>query len=395
MRNLADTLYAQKAIETVNRGQIAFCKFLSANDTGLTGGHQSGIYITKSARTIIFDEPGVKGKNKKSPLVKIHWQDRFTTDSVFTYYGTGTRNEYRITKFGRGFEFLQKEHTGDLFVFVKLDQEEYAAYVLSTEDEIETFLNAFALSPADTGGLIQKISCSSEEMINREMDCFINSLATDFPSSDIMSATSRKIYHHVYNYIENITKNPDKQIVEWINMEYQLFRRIEENRYAGMIKAGFSSVDEFISVANQALNRRKSRAGKSLEHHLAAIFDGNKIPYAAQAKSEGNKKPDFLFPSHDAYHNKDYPESKLIFLGAKTTCKDRWRQIINEANRISKKHLFTLQQGVSPQQMAEMTEENVILVVPKPYIKAYPPEYQESIMPLHKFIEYIKEKTAG
>lgn len=39
--------YSQQAINAVNKGDKAFCKFLSANDTGLTGGHQSGIYIAK------------------------------------------------------------------------------------------------------------------------------------------------------------------------------------------------------------------------------------------------------------------------------------------------------------------------------------------------------------
>jgi type II restriction enzyme len=40
---------AQKAIDAVLRGTLAFCKFLSANDTGETGGHQSGIYIPKTS----------------------------------------------------------------------------------------------------------------------------------------------------------------------------------------------------------------------------------------------------------------------------------------------------------------------------------------------------------
>ena len=62
-------------------------------------------------------------------------------------------------------------------------------------------------------------------------------------------------------------------------------------------------MDEFVRVANVVLNRRKSRAGKSLEHHLSAIFDGNGIEYSSQAVTEGNKKPDFLFPSQEAYHD--------------------------------------------------------------------------------------------
>lgn len=39
--------YAIQAIQAVLSGQRAYCKFLAANDTGLTGGHQAGIYISK------------------------------------------------------------------------------------------------------------------------------------------------------------------------------------------------------------------------------------------------------------------------------------------------------------------------------------------------------------
>ena len=141
------------------------------------------------------------------------------------------------------------------------------------------------------------------------------------------------------------------------------------------------------------LNRRKSRAGKSLEHHLAAIFDGNRIQYSAQAVTEGNKKPDFIFPSGEAYHNQNFDVKKLVTLAAKTTCKDRWRQVLNEANRMkeSPKYLCTLQQGISRAQMDEMQDENVILVVPKPYISSYPRDRQDRIWTLARFVKYIQE----
>lgn len=65
-----------------------------------------------------------------------------------------------------------------------------------------------------------------------------------------------------------------------------------------------------------------------------------------------------------------YPVEQLISLAAKTTCKDRWRQIINEADRLRDrtKFLCTLQQGISTAQLDEMQEERVILVVPRPFI---------------------------
>ncbi len=49
-------------------------------------------------------------------------------------------------------------------------------------------------------------------------------------------------------------------------------------------------------------------------------------------------------------------------LAVKTTCKDRWRQILNEAQRIKPKHLLTLQEGVSHRQFDEMQEsKNLVL----------------------------------
>lgn len=57
--------YAIQAIQAVLSSQNAYCKFLAANDTGLTGGHQAGIYISKPSIPILFDEPGIKGTNKE------------------------------------------------------------------------------------------------------------------------------------------------------------------------------------------------------------------------------------------------------------------------------------------------------------------------------------------
>lgn len=60
--------YAIQAIQSVLNSQLAYCKFLSANDTGLTGGHQAGIYISKPSIPILFDEPGKKVITRKNGL---------------------------------------------------------------------------------------------------------------------------------------------------------------------------------------------------------------------------------------------------------------------------------------------------------------------------------------
>lgn len=384
--------YVANAIQAVLNSQKSYCKFLSANDTGLTGGHQAGIYISKPSVSILFNERGIKGTNKEK-WVKVRWQDDVETTSRFIYYGKGTRNEYRITNFGRDFPFLRPEYTGALFIFTKQGEEDYQAYILNTEDDINQFLDAFCIGPTETNNLIDTTQLQTETREQIAIHEFIAHLTVDFPLSEEMSAAARNIQNSIYNHLEYIQINPDRKIIDWTNTEYALFRAIEHARYGDIIAKGFQSVDSFISMANMALNRRKSRAGKSLEHHLAAIFDGNNIKYSSQAVTEGNKKPDFIFPSQEAYHDLTFPTENLITLAAKTTCKDRWRQVINEADRLrnKSKYLCTLQQGISPAQMDEMQSENIILVVPKPYISSYPADRQDRIWTVTKFVSYICE----
>lgn len=387
----------QMAINSVSYGKKAFCKFLSANDTGETGGHQAGIYISKPAIPILFDKPCERGYNCER-WVKIHWFNYKDTDTRFIYYGSKTRNEYRITNFGKGFPFLKPEYTGALFVLVqsKESDEDYEAFVLNTEDGINQFLENFNMAPTETNNLITTGNVDLDLQEKKEIYSFISYLKADFPSSEIMSSKARDIQNVVYNHLEYIISNPDQKLLDWTSMEYKLFRALEHVRYGEAIRNGFENVEDFITLANQVLNRRKSRAGKSLEHHLSAIFDGNAVSYTAQAVTEGRKKPDFIFPSEAAYHDTSFSVEKIISLAAKTTCKDRWRQVLNEADRLRDKNKFlcTMQQGITSAQMDEMQSEKVILVVPKPYIKTYPRDKQDRIWTIKRFIEYVKEKEA-
>ena len=156
----------------------------------------------------------------------------------------------------------------------------------------------------------------------------------------------------------------------------------------------FDDCQSLIDFSNKILNRRKSRAGKSLEHHLSAIFENEDLIFEEQAVTEEKKKPDFLFPNSECYHNFEFPAEDLTVLGAKTTCKDRWRQVTTEADRVDEKYLFTLQPGISRNQLKEMAAEKVLLVVPESHIKTFPEEYQGSIGTLSTFINMVKEKQS-
>lgn len=385
-----DNEYAFQAIQSVLSSSQAYCKFISANDSGATGGHQSGILISRSAEEMLFSEK-LADHNILKRAVHIKWQGDFTTESSFTYYRS--KGEFRITRFGRDFPFLVPAQTGALFVLTRQDADDYSAFFLDTDDEIDTFLNAFCMSPTETNRLIDPHRIVPETREQMAIQEFIANLDVDFPTSGAMSEAARMIQHQIFNHAEEVRTNPDKKIIAWTNTEFALFRALEDARYGNRVREGFPSVDEFVDMANMVMNRRKSRAGKSFENQLSAIFDGNDITYTAQAITEGNKRPDFLFPSADAYHDATYPVDRLVSLAAKTTCKDRWRQVINEANRLRNrpKFLCTLQQGISPAQMDEMQEENVTLVVPRSFIGYYPADRRDRIWTVAKFVQYIRE----
>jgi type II restriction enzyme len=381
----------QKTIEAAQNAEVAFSKFITANDTGTTGGHQSGYHLHKNSWPLFFDKPGEKGTNSDS-FVTIRWQDDFETSSRFTYYGVGTRNEYRLTRFGRGFPYLSDDNVGDLLVICKKTSKYYEAFVLQKDEDIEDFFAAMNISANATNSIIpKKHVLSPEDNLEQCFQKFIKSLIIDFPPTQVLSTNARLCYNKAHNIdTKSILKDPDLRLVNWLDAEFLLFKAIENDRYSARLKSLFSSVEELVETANSILNRRKSRAGKSLEHQLAEIFNQFRLSYEEQVITEDNKKPDFLFPSREAYINPKFDEGKLCVLGSKTTCKDRWRQVLNEADRIKVKHLFTLQQGISSNQLKEMIKYDVQLVVPKRNITSFPTLFRERLWTLEGFVRFVE-----
>jgi type II restriction enzyme len=207
-----------------------------------------------------------------------------------------------------------------------------------------------------------------------------------------ISTAAREIFFRANEVHRDRSPDFDKELLHWLDTEYELFRAIEVKLYGERVNEPFKSIDELIEFANELLNRRKSRAGRSLENHLHEVFSLNGLSFSHPCRTEGNKLPDFIFPGRIEYLDGEYASDKLVFLGAKTTCKDRWRQILNEADRIPVKHLFTLQQGISKNQLEEMRQHHVVLVVPRVHITSFPKDHRPQIMTLMNFIAYVKAR---
>lgn len=188
--------------------------------------------------------------------------------------------------------------------------------------------------------------------------------------------------------------SPDRRLLRRRDCEYELFRSVEEAVELPIIREGFETVEQFVARAQSVLQRRKSRSGRSLELHLKAIFEEEGLRegrnFVHQPETEPGCKPDFLFPDAESYKDAGFPLARLRMLAVKTTCRDRWRQVLNEAGRINDKHLFTLQEGVSEGQFREMSGAGVHLVVPEPLISAYPQTVRPHLQTLESFIGDIR-----
>ena len=79
-------------------------------------------------------------------------------------------------------------------------------------------------------------------------------------------------------------------------------------------------------------------------------------------------------------------------LGAKSTCKDRWRQVLAEADRIEKKHLLTLEAAISTYQTDEMADKNLQLVIPKSIHKTYSEKQQTWLYSVSDLLSELRSK---
>lgn len=161
---------------------------------------------------------------------------------------------------------------------------------------------------------------------------------------------------------------------------------------AGFLVENVVDVDGFVKYSLRVQNRRKSRAGQALEHHLEEVFRVFALKYDRQAVTEHKAKPDFLFPGAGEYHDKKFPVSGLSMLGVKSTCKDRWRQVLSEAARIPDKHLLTLQGSISENQTDEMRANRLQLVLPSGLHCTYTDAQQTWLMNVREFIEQIRKQ---
>ncbi|SDL76586.1 EcoRII C terminal [Arthrobacter sp. ok362] len=397
-------------------------KQLSTVDISPTRSRQSEIGGTEGFRAM-FGTPREKTSYQGR---YVYLDDNFVVapeiiDAPVTWYDPRRKNstrpaEYRLLYRAKARPIISRVEPGDaLFVARRDEHTIYMIFAKSGSTMLRQLEWMFGLTvqPGLTLGLQSDSQpelepVSVEELLGLldiEVDLSDESLLRRIPKSFLSDkwptgAEMAKLARSRVGRVDMVGE-PDAALMSWVQMEARLFQTLEKHRISEEIGAGFTSangdvdIDAFLKLSLSVQNRRKSRAGGSLELHIEEILKGNGIQYTRQSITEGRKKPDFIFPSQAAYRDESFPASRLTMLGSKRTLKDRWRQVLNEAHRIENKHLLTLQPGISEGQTAEMINENLQLVIPEVlHGQGFSDSQRQWLMTVSDFISEVRQRQA-
>jgi len=237
--------------------------------------------------------------------------------------------------------------------------------------------------------ILESIGVVVEPAEETWLDVMLSRFGGGFPKTLDFSGFARETISGI-----DPREDPDAALMAWMEREEILFRTLERYLIGERLSQGFGreDIDGFMSFSLSVQNRRKSRVGLALENHLAHIFGSLGIRCSRAAVTERRSKPDFLFPGAAEYRDPGFDPLWLTMLGVKSTCKDRWRQILPEADRISPKHLLTLETGISEHQTAEMRSQGVQLVLPRALHETYSPAQRDWLQDLRGFTGLVLDR---
>lgn len=334
-----------------------------------------------------------------------------TSDGFLSWYDARenhpTRSEYRLYFSGNDVTRLAKE--GDVIVFAR--RPDGTTFVILTDpsgtvwnqlawlfglgrDAGPAFEFADTTNATESGFagrfILSELGIEEEPPGDQWLDQILARFGNRFPPTADFSAFARETLPGLAS-----PDDPDQVLLLRMEREEVLFRELERHIIADRLAAGFTKdgaidTDQFIAFSLSVQNRRKSRAGYAFAHHVEAALTEGSIRYKREATTEKRNAADFLFPGESAYHDPDFPDTQLKMLAVKTTCKDRWRQVLSEADRIQTKHLLTLEPAISLAQTDEMQSHSLQLVLPAPLHATFRQQQRGWLMRFSTFLESVR-----
>lgn len=209
------------------------------------------------------------------------------------------------------------------------------------------------------------------------------------PDNAILCSNAAEIVLSSYN-ADNIKKNFSVLVNAMQNEIYDQYLIAQKSAGQKVIDDSiyqtggidFESLNSFFMSIFQS---RKSRAGKAFEYIIREMFLRLSYPFAEQVNVNG-ATPDFIMPSEEYFRKR--PLDTIIFT-AKRTLRERWRQVVTEADQGYSFFLATIDTKIAPNQLKQAAEHKIYIVVPQ-NIKNENAHYQDAynVLSFEEFFEH-------
>ncbi len=384
----------------ISRSSALFIKKLSRNDRSWADDprkHQWGFYIPQQIRQSGFF-PQLENLNLKKPHI-------FSTQFMTFWPATGEFKNSALRHFSnKGSEMhltrvpkdeftqltpasliiggkLKVPHCDAHFWFIVVDSSSESAELLETTFDLKADFHFGIFDPAS----LQRPTDEIEELI-KEIDGHLRAgtlaqyirTVHALPKPEVFASQAQQSYldrERLSKLDPYEIERPGDAIMEISrDIEFKLYKSAELRHRAaevvsivasggsdivsGIIR-GFPQLDATFLSASQ---HRKSRAGRSFEQHIARLLRDGGIAFEEQVVT-GGRRPDFILPSLRAMRNKQLAEGTLV-LSAKTTLRERWKQIVLEKFSCDL-FLATVDDRVSSEAIDDMKRQHIGLVVPE------------------------------
>lgn len=392
----------------ISKSARLFIKKLSRNDCvwadGAKYGHQNGVYIPREIRETDFF-PALTNINFAKPHIfetpfRTVWPITGEVKQSNLKHYSNKGPEMHFTGVPRGyFSELTPASLliGGTLARQYLDCSHWFMIVDSASDEAELLESMFDLNTDFHFGLFKpenvlKIPQDEAEQLIDELSKNLNAgnLAGFIASVSTLPAPALLAFQAQQEYLSEqgyqkldpyVIENPGDAIMKISrDIEYKLYKRAElRHRAAEVVRIiternvdivtavvrGFPELDATFLSASQ---HRKSRAGRSFEQHIGQLLIDGNISFEAQAVT-GGRRPDFIMPSLIALTDATRSFEDALILSAKTTLRERWKQITLEKFNCAL-FLATVDDRVSAEAINEMQKQEICLVVPESLKKA-------------------------
>jgi hypothetical protein len=113
------------------------------------------------------------------------------------------------------------------------------------------------------------------------------------------------------------------------------------------------------------------------------------IPFEKQVVISAKKRPDFVLPSKALYEDANRTRKGALVLSAKTTLRERWKQVSQEAKHCDL-FLATVDENIATNAIEDMASQGIVLVVPEALKNSNTTEYkvQSSVISFRSFFDH-------